>query len=540
MKKVIYSLAFGLLALTSCATWDDPKTEVYGGGPDITINLAAAVPTDSAFVLTLTPGAGTTYYAFAISTSKEDVNASTLLKGGYGNAVVHTNKYPTLNYPVSGAAPNTKYYVYAVASDSLGVVGDLALDSIMTSDQYIPTPVNFAATSDKTGISLTFSEPVSRGTGAVSAKYYKEWDIMNPVDVADSLVNVDVDGQTVVITPAGVPAGAFVCVSYEAGAFVDAVGNKCEALTSALDLTEGKFTNLNYRVPTVTFAITDANVVSPADGTVFPKYTEFKGELKFDFDIYRNDLALKNGDLNVIYKGAGHTASYDLSADQWSVADSTLTFVLPAAPSAGDMVYVNIGAGVFFDVFGNGNEEYTSSLSWKYFAMTKDMVLGTFAFTYQSAYDETPETYEGGVVTITEDAEVENGLIIKNLWVDGSEVAGSYDISKGEFYIGAYQALGVVTNSKGTKYGLVTYSLSGAENIAFAVNPDGTITSADLAIVACDETYENLLGYWEKCSIATFTPQTDAVASKRAVSTASVAKKVYIKGKALKNKRISK
>jgi len=307
-------------------------------------------------------------------------------------------------------------------------------------------------------------------------------------------------------------------------------------MTSTLNMSTGKFTNLNYRVATTSFDITDENVTSPADGTVFPKYEDFKGVLTFDFDIYRNDALVEKGDLSVVYTNENRVATYALTPDQWSVEGKSLSFVLPAAPEAGDLVMVKISSDVIFDIYGNGNNLYVSTLVWKYFAMTKEMVLGTFKFAYQSAYDETPQDYDGGTITISENAEVENGLIIKNLWVEGSEIAGSYDISKGEIYIGAYQPLGVITSSKGDKYGLITYSLSGADAIAFTVNADGTMVSTDLAIVACDENYESALGYWEQCSIAVFSAQAASAASKRAAS-ASVAKKVVkINGKQLKNR----
>jgi hypothetical protein len=61
MKKLLYSLMTAVIALTSCTTWDDPKTENYGEGPSIEVSIAAVAPTDSAFVVSIVPGTGTTY-----------------------------------------------------------------------------------------------------------------------------------------------------------------------------------------------------------------------------------------------------------------------------------------------------------------------------------------------------------------------------------------------------------------------------------------------------------------------------------------------
>jgi len=534
MKKVIYSLAFGLLALSSCTTWDDPQTENYGSGPSIQISLSAGVPTDSAFVITLTPASGTTYYAYAISSSKADVDATTLLKGGYGNAVLNTSTAATFSRTISTAAPNTTYFVYAVASSDKGIVGTLAVDSITTTDQNIPSPVAISPVSDASGSVVTFNEAVTRGTGKITGKYYKEWDIMNPVDIAEEDIVTSIDGSAVTLVANGVPSGAYVCISYEEGAFVDVLNNKCAAITSELNMTTGKFTNISYHEANVAFDITDANVISPEDGAVFPDYSKFQGVLKFDFAIYRMDEYVSTGDLSVTYTGATHTATYQLTADQWSVADSTLTFILPAAPAAGDKVTVSIVEGAVTDVCGNVNNAYTSSLSWKYFAMTKEMVLGSFNFVYQSAYDE--EIYNQGVFTVTENPEVEGGLILSNFFLEGSVISGSYDIAKGQMYIGAFETLGIYTNSQGASYGLITYSMSGADNIACTVNADGSITTSDLAIVACDTAYTEILGYFEKCAIAAFTPAQTEASARKAFRKASLGKMVNTKRTALKNR----
>ncbi|MGM9734045.1 MAG: hypothetical protein ACI3YT_08000, partial [Prevotella sp.] len=154
-------------------------------------------------------------------------------------------------------------------------------------------------------------------------------------------------------------------------------------------------------------------------------------------------------------------------------------------------------------------------------------------------YDEQPQWYDGGTVTIEEDpeAEVENGIIIKNLYLEGSEIPGEYDLKSGKVYVYAYYELGLYTNSKGTTYGMITYSISGQDAIEFTINPDGTLTSTDFGVVACDETYSEVLGWWEKCSIAKFTPAAAAGAAKRAkaISANSVTKaNVKMSAKALR------
>ena len=82
MKKLIYSLALVVLALTSCNKWDDAITENYGEGPAVTVNVAAGNPSYSAFTITVAPADGTTYYTYVhgASDEPEELDAATLLE----------------------------------------------------------------------------------------------------------------------------------------------------------------------------------------------------------------------------------------------------------------------------------------------------------------------------------------------------------------------------------------------------------------------------------------------------------------------------
>lgn len=523
MKKILYSMMAAVLTLTGCISFDDPTVENYGEGPSTDIQTGAVE--DNAFTFTVTPGAGSQFYSFIVAkgTEPQTLDASTLLSGKYNGIVgrvIEVAKTPTYTFDMKQDGigilePNTSYVVYAVAANDKGIVGNVASAVVLTTDGGLPTPKTFKKDADNKAVILTMSEAVTRGNGAVTAKYYKEWDILNPVTLTDEEITVTVNGAEVTFAAPTAPAGAHVAFSYSAGAFKDSYGNECMALNSGLDLSTGKFKNLVVQVTPAPFDITDENIKSPEDGAVFPKWDEFEGVLEFDFDIFRNDEMVEDGDLSVVYTTGKKTSTLKLSANEWTVVGNTLIFRLPEAPEAGAIVTLNVVEGAFCDVYGNINKAFKSSTSWKYFAMTKEMLLGDFKFTFVSDYDG--KAYNGGNITISEDPEVENGLIVKNLYLGDSEIPATYDIQKGKVYLGAYYPLGLVPDGK---YGLITYSKSNQDMIEFTVNADGTMTSDDLAIVACDEAYENALGYYEKCKVATFTPIAASAAAKtRAVST---------------------
>jgi len=541
MKKLIYSLALVLMGLTSCTSFDDPVTENYGAGPAVDVNVTAANPTDSAFVVTITPAAGTLYYAYLIEPADEaqKLDGYTLLKGGYSNTVVKASDQAVTTINIDEADPNTTYQVYAVAANDKGIVGDVVVKSIKTTDALIPGDVGVKRDGANKAVVLTFHEAVTRGEGAVKAVYYKEWDILNPVELAADEFVVETNGNTVSFSAPEAPAGSYVCFSYEAGAFKDAAGNSCAALNSGLNMETGRFTGAYVHVDNVPFEVDDSCVTAPEDGALIAAAEDFVGKITFPFDVYRNDETVEAGDVCINLSNDSREATYKLSADQWSVEGNVLTFVLPVTPMGGDNITVSLVEGAVTDVYGNPNAAFTSETSWLFFAPTLDMILGMFDFGYYSSYDEEPQLYNGGPVTISENPEKEGGLIIKGLFsdlVEGAELEGSFDLASGKLFIDAYQVLGTYTNSKGTTYGLVLYSLTNEDLIEFTINADGTITSTDLGIVAYDETYENPLGWFEKASIAALSPKTDAAARsmKTWKQTGSKAKKVAARARNLK------
>ena len=534
MKKLLYSLMTAVIALTSCTTWDDPKTENYGEGPSIEVSIAAVAPTDSAFVVSIVPGTGTTYYAFVMDANDEaeTLDAATLLKGGYGNNVVNTSKYPSLTVPVDGMEPNTTYQVYAVASNEKGIIGKISVASIKTTDSGKPTFTQFSADASAKSATVTFNQAVARGEGKVSGVYFKEWDFENPVPLTDEDIAVEVSGKTMKLTAADVPAGAYLLFSWEEGTVVDATGNKCAAFESsvnpAAETVEDMFVGVWLHVANKNWSMSDDNVSSPKSGSTFPKWSDFVGEITFDDFVYVVEEDIKDGDFTVTYTNDSRTATYKLPVKNinFGLNDNfgtkKVTFTLPAATQPGDKVTLAIAEGVFKDVYGNDNDAFASKVYWISFAMTKEDVLGTFTF---YATLSSGKTYSFGNFTIEEDAEAENGLVIKDFYLPGSVLKARYDIDNCKMYITPYEALGVEEMDAETKYGQVLYSLTYADEIECDVTSEGIVTS-DLGIVAYDENFENPLGWYLKATVAMFVPAKSAAAPRRASVKKSTSKHV--------------
>ncbi len=483
MKKLIYSLAMVLVGLASCTSFDDPTTENYGAAPGIDINITPGAQTDSAFTVTITPQAGALYYAYIIDQNDEaeHLDSATLYKGGYGNTVVKVADQPTTTITINDATPNTTYQVYAVAGSDKGIVGNVVVKSITTTDKFQPGPKTIGRDADNAALTLSFSEAIKRGEGAVTAKYYKEWDITNPVDVPAEDITVEVSGNAATFAAANIPAGAYLCFSYAAGAFVDKIGNPCGALSSGLNMNTGKFTGAYVHVTNKPFDIADA-YVAPTSGTPVGEWEAFRGTVTFPYDIFRNDETVEKGDVQVVYVNDNREIAYNLEANQWAVEGNKLTFVLPAEPAIGDFILFTVSEGAVSDVYGNINNEYVSeNIEWKYvgFVPTKEMLIGPFEVNYISYWSEDGSVSSLGSINIEENTEKENTLTIKNLFIEGSAIEATYDLEMGKLIIADNQALGKYVDEDG-EYTAYFYTADGEDAATFTINKDGSLTGDGL------------------------------------------------------------
>lgn len=561
MKKILYSLmAIGGLFMTSCATFDDPVTENYGEGPAVTITVTET--TDSTFTFSVkAPNAA--YYSVLVDESAEvaELDATSLYKGAYSslyNKVVSASgENATFTYNMRSAngkplcLPNTTYQIYAVAGNDKGVIGEVAVQAVTTTDALAPRPTQYVYDEEEKVMYVLFSESIARGEGAVTAVTYKYMDLVSgviaPEEVAD--IKVVVSGNEIAIAVPNTPAGAFVAFSWEAGAFVDAVGQPCNALSSGFSTTAGDFVGLYGQNATTTFAITDANITAPEHGSVIENWETFMGTITLDYNVYPVSSMAENA-FSVTYTGAKSVKTITLDSERWAVNNNMIYFVLPEAPAPGDIVTVSIAEGVVTDAYGNSNEAFTSTEAWWKmfdFTATEDMVLGSFNGAGVSAYDGV--AYSLGENILIERAASYDGyadfgipsdgkaVIVSNLLQEGSQVIGYFNLDEATVYVGAGWKIGDVTMTDGTVYGSVTYSLSGNDWIPFKINSDGTLTSDDLAWVACDTEYTSLVGYLDKFSMSTLTKNAETPAT---VTTSSVKKaafgKVNVKaGKSLKS-----
>ena len=474
MKKILYSLTALLAAgFTACAEFEEPVVENYGEGPAIGV---AAVTADSTITLSLTVDTlNTTYFAYALYEGETDTpDAAQLLKATAGGEAAmlkveneNWNGVNVKSVSFAGLMPNTEYHIYAVASSKFGIIGEIADTLVLTTDGVSPVPTAISGADAK--LTVTFAENMKRGEGAVTAEYYQIYGDMSvayPIAAEDLLVTVS--GTTATIEVSNVPAGAIVLVSWEAGAFVDEVGNPCNAQVTSFD-EEGQATNgCVFTVPNAPFAIAEDAV----EGGAFQDWEGFVGSIKCatDLFVYEGEDAAATEDFYVVYSGSNYETK--IYVENWTVADSCILFALPKEPDFGAYVGVNVPANLVCDVYGNVNEEFVAEKAWlRSYGLNIGAVVGKYDFTYFSARygEEVTET-----VLITENPAVENGLFISNLLSAGTVIEAVFDGDYANVIIPSMQLL--LTNSAGNQFCFV--EANGGENVELQINPsDSTMTS---------------------------------------------------------------
>ena len=174
MKKILYSLL--ALAATVAACTDFAEDEVIDFAATDAPVVAATVVDDNTVSVSVTPKEGNVYYSYVlIAGPAKALKAETVLKGGYeSDAVADEKKEPvaavlkasetkSVSFQVGGLKSNTAYTLYAVASNSQGVVSKLATSTAVTTDGTAPvlTKYDFQSTATNLDYVLEFDDPIA-------------------------------------------------------------------------------------------------------------------------------------------------------------------------------------------------------------------------------------------------------------------------------------------------------------------------------------------------------------------------------------------
>lgn len=469
MKKYLLTISAMLTMLVAgCEMFppdDSQIAPVAGSAP--TIDIPEGSVGDSTFTVTITPAAGTGFYAYLITDTKSTIDGSSLLSQSYEGLYTGLENAAevesvTVNANAAGGImPGTLYYIYAVgASQEQGIASAAVYDSVYTTNSNVPIfddEVAFAASADGSYVDIALNDVVKAGEGKVYYDVFSTYggnSIFGTKQVvpADSIVY---SGKIVrVKTPANVPNGAVVNITWDEGAFVNSADKMAKAYNvcnyTGLDTKLGD--GILYRKAPVSWTISypdvlvnDTTLHSTAEDVIGIEDLTADG---FRFTIDSTINALTAYPHITYHNQNGSVFSYDGLGNYRMLNDSTLVILVDPTYSIekGTWMSIEIPANAFVDEFGNGNAAFSSNENFIYsFGWEMEDLLGTYQV---SAY----EGFSGnmlnvGPVTISAVASDDKGalegtnVLIKDLLYEGSSLYATFGEEDGLLHIPAGQLI---------------------------------------------------------------------------------------------------
>lgn len=393
MKTIKYfaMLLAAVSLFSGCSDDDDLSTQNKNKTkPSVTVTQGTV--TDTQFTFTLTASEEAAQYAYVVFEGKDnaaptahdiviDEVSGKLQSDAFNLADAATQ---TINVACD---PDADYQVFAAAITATGLLSEVSELKVYVPDTGIPTPVSFNPSGNT--VTVTYSEDIVVGSTGKATVRYIQWGLGNMLAAVEiPAENISTDGNVATIVCPKPGNGAGYIVSYTAGMFEDASGNKCLAMNSGWDNNAGKYVNIGWDDDTVDFAIEDNYFVPQPDDADYNTPTTTI-DFAFPFDVY--DAEAKNA-VQVIFNEAEGisylNAAYTLEADK-----RTVKVTLPKVPTA--TFDVQVAKGAFYDVWGNESAPFTVATDQlRYSNFQIDIKTGTYTISYTTLGDLT-----GGQVT---------------------------------------------------------------------------------------------------------------------------------------------
>lgn len=537
MKKFLIYLSICVaIVATSCTDFGDENQLTLPAAP--TAEISGVTPESEAVSFDLAPSGTAGYYAWLLVESASvdsTLQADNILKqtaSGVDNGIIEYAENPQATVEVTGLTPYTVYQIYAVASSTDGVVSAVKNASFRTLDDGgTPAPTNVSL-ADET-VTITFHEPLQKGTGKVYVSYFAKntvsgdkplliapgFEEFNPQDIEVDANDVSVSGSSLMVKLPEAPAGAYASVTYDAGAVLDLEGNASKAYTRKADTLingapsrgitvhlenqtwklHGEFDALNPDT-LVSFSAWDELVISalPDEGITVSKKVASKVP-------------------TVTYKQPGKTSTLDVTT--WGMIGGTPAFLLPEEPAFGAKVDLNVPAGAYEDVYGNTNDALTVADNYIYsYGYNYEDVTGTYDLDVTSYWDG-PMPTESGII-IEKDPESDD-LLIKNLLLPGTVVKGAFDPVMGTISLEDSQLLVADVNFSSGVSDIYFVDAEGSGPVVFQVPAPGMITSSQMwgyYLMQLDGWYDAFTAStWTRTSMDTSVPVAASSVAKSAI-----------------------
>lgn len=526
MKRyLLYLSVVAIIFATSCTDFGSENQLTL---PDAPIaKISGVSPESDAVSFDLAPSGTAGYYAWLLvesATVDSTLQAVNILKKaaeGVAKGIVEYAKTPQTTVEVSGLTPYTVYQIYAVASSPDGVVSEVKNASFRTLDDGgKPAPTNVGL--DESTVTITFHEPLQRGTGKIYVSYFAKntlsgdkplvvapgYESYNPQDIEVDADSISVSGKTLTVKLPDAPAGAYASITYDAGAVLDLEGNATNAYIRKADtlINGAPSRGITVHLANETWKLHgEFEALNPDTLVSFSKWNEMMlSAFPDEGTKVRKKVSTKIP--TVVYKQPGKTSTLDVTT--WGLMSGTPAFFLPEEPPFGATVDLNVPAGAYEDVYGNTNDALTVKNNYIYsYGYTYADVTGTYDLDVTSYWDG-PMPTESGII-IEKDAESDD-LLIKNLLSTGTVVKGTFDPVFGTITLEDEQLLLEDVSFSSGSSDILFVNAEGSGPVVFNVPSPGVITSSQMwgyYLIDLNEWYDAFTASsWTRTSTDTSAP----------------------------------
>ena len=459
MKRFFTYIAILALAV-GCKDLYGPEETPLAPDTAGSVEVTITDVTDNSFKVTLTPSGNVSYYSYLVdaSATAETLDPVTLYKVGYSSVAQGTVKYtaeaPSYTFEVK-ATPNTSYQVYAVAASEMGFAGNITVKGTKTTDTVAPGYESYQTNENQ--VLFTFSEAVTRGSGAIKVPYYAYYTAefqqsalpAGEIEIPEDAIQVA--GNQAMITVPGLPTGAYWTISIAEGAFVDAVGQKLPAYASSFVVTEdgpapkGFYGEITY---------IETPMLGTLEAETFADWTKpFVIPVKATYPVAGLS---KEKFVTVTYETQTSTSTQTTvhtlaPGETYGMTASGFVVYLPEQPAIGATVTIDVPAGCLYDIYGNDCEAWSCSLLHSYGYTLAD-ITGTYTLAEQSAFDGQVYTTS---LEIKESDDAAKGNVMFTVYDDitcnVAPIYATFDTEAGTLTVPAQQVFAAVSLG-GTPY----------------------------------------------------------------------------------------
>lgn len=502
MKKfLLYLTVCVAIVSTSCTDFGEENQLTFPDASPVEISNISSESTSITF--NVAPKGESGFFSWMIVAADEadtSIQADRVLKltaGGLAKATNNYNVRRDTTVTITKLIPYTVYQIYAVTASKDGIVSAVKNASIRTKDDGgKPAPTKFAIAD--TTVTLTFHEPLQRGTGKVYVSYFAKntlsghkplkvaagFEEFNPQNVVVEEERLSVTGTDLVIKLPKAPAGAYASITYDEGAVLDLEGNKANAYVNKADTLIGGVPSRGITVPVAnkTWKLRGEFAdINPDTVATFAQWDEFSMIALPDSGIVVRKKMAETP--TATFRESNKFSTIDVA--DWGIVatENLLMFYLPEEPARGATVDLFIPAGAVEDVYGNENEELTVEGNYLYsYGYTLADIIGTYRIDGINASTGATITPETVIIVADEENDDENAVIIKNMAknITGVEsvVEAVFDPVSGTLTVPDWQILAEDWTHPSAGTADVLFATNNSPEIVFAVPTPGNITSA--------------------------------------------------------------